>query len=263
MGSSRAKDMTGKRFDNLVVIERAENKIYPTGRVSACWLCKCDCGNKVIVTGDALRRGLTRSCGCLRDKYYNTKHRKVNDYNLDGEYGVGYTSNGEEFYFDLEDYNKIKDYSWHLQGDGYIGTHISGGKQLRMHRLLIPNEQKIDHINHCLVDNRKSNLRIVTTSQNGMNRTTSKNNKSGITGVCYNKQYDKYIATIKCNWKNIFIGGYKDFTKASLARLEAEEKYYGDFMPLDRKKILDYIRNGGELEYGNKELINNIINDIL
>ena len=263
MASSRAKDMTGKRFYNLVVIKRAENKVYPSGGVSACWLCKCDCGNEVIVAGDSLRRGLTKSCGCLRDKYYNTKRRKTNDYNLSGEYGIGYTSNGEEFYFDLEDYDKIKDYSWHLQGDGYIGTHISGGKQLRMHRLLIPSEQKIDHINHCLVDNRKSNLRVATTSQNGMNRTINRNNKSGITGVCYNKQTNKYVATMKYNLKDIFIGSYQGFTNASLARLETEEKYYKEFMPQDHRKILSYIRNGGKLEYGNKELVNKIINDML
>lgn len=32
----------------------------------ACWLCKCDCGNKVIVTGCHLQRGCTKSCGCLQ-----------------------------------------------------------------------------------------------------------------------------------------------------------------------------------------------------
>ena len=36
--------------------------------------------------------------------------KKYNTYDLSGEYGIGYTSKGEEFYFDLDDYDKIKDY---------------------------------------------------------------------------------------------------------------------------------------------------------
>lgn len=54
------KDLTGMKFGRLTVIERAENrntKVY--------WVCKCDCGNEVIVTGANLLRGHTQSCGCL------------------------------------------------------------------------------------------------------------------------------------------------------------------------------------------------------
>lgn len=54
-------DMTGKRFGRLVVLERAGS----TKSKSAAWRCKCDCGSEVIVSGIYLRRGETRSCGCL------------------------------------------------------------------------------------------------------------------------------------------------------------------------------------------------------
>jgi len=55
-----ANDLTGHRFGRLTVIERAgsQNK-QPT------WLCKCDCGNEVVVLSGNLRRGNTKSCGCL------------------------------------------------------------------------------------------------------------------------------------------------------------------------------------------------------
>ena len=54
-------DLTGRRFGRLVVQREAESK-----HNEATWLCRCDCGNEVIVTGYKLRHGHTQSCGCLR-----------------------------------------------------------------------------------------------------------------------------------------------------------------------------------------------------
>lgn len=67
---SNAIDMTGQRFGRLTVIERAGNNTtetwYGWSMVKATWRCKCDCGAECIVIGANLRRGATRSCGCLR-----------------------------------------------------------------------------------------------------------------------------------------------------------------------------------------------------
>lgn len=52
-------DLLGKRFGRLVVIAREPNKDG-----NAMWLCRCDCGNEVIVYGSQLRGGRTISCGC-------------------------------------------------------------------------------------------------------------------------------------------------------------------------------------------------------
>lgn len=52
-------DITGAVFGNLTVLERAENKGQRTA-----WLCRCNCGNEVVVTTNDLRRGHTKSCGC-------------------------------------------------------------------------------------------------------------------------------------------------------------------------------------------------------
>lgn len=52
-------DLTGEVFGSLTVLERAENKGQRTA-----WLCKCECGNEVVVTTHNLRRGQTKSCGC-------------------------------------------------------------------------------------------------------------------------------------------------------------------------------------------------------
>ena len=59
---SRAIDEKGKRYGQLIVLERAGNY---RGR-EAIWKCLCDCGEDAIVPGSALRTGNTKSCGCLR-----------------------------------------------------------------------------------------------------------------------------------------------------------------------------------------------------
>lgn len=63
---SRFEDLTGKRFGRLVVIERAEDHIQPNGKHQIQWLCKCDCGNEVVVRGSNLKNGNSKSCGCLQ-----------------------------------------------------------------------------------------------------------------------------------------------------------------------------------------------------
>lgn len=71
-------DMTGQRFERLVVLERAPNKGDDVS-----WKCVCDCGETLVTTGANLRRGKTRSCGCLliesrRRKGRNGTHHKTN-----------------------------------------------------------------------------------------------------------------------------------------------------------------------------------------
>lgn len=58
---SKKIEMVGKRFGRLLVIGEAPHR---NGR--AYWHCKCDCGNEVDVMGKSLRRGDTKSCGCIR-----------------------------------------------------------------------------------------------------------------------------------------------------------------------------------------------------
>ena len=59
------KDITGQKFGNLTVIEKAETVKVKHGTVVK-WLCKCDCGNTRIVPGAELRRGNAKHCGCLK-----------------------------------------------------------------------------------------------------------------------------------------------------------------------------------------------------
>lgn len=58
--SGHAKDERGNVYGKLTVIEFTEI------RGEAMWLCRCECGNSSKVAGSDLRKGGTKSCGCLR-----------------------------------------------------------------------------------------------------------------------------------------------------------------------------------------------------
>lgn len=59
------KNITGQKFGRLTAIKNV-GKLSKDSRVGLYyWLCKCDCGNKKNIQGSLLRRGVTKSCGCL------------------------------------------------------------------------------------------------------------------------------------------------------------------------------------------------------
>lgn len=227
-------DMTGKKFGRLTVICRTEDHIQPNGVRSVMWLCKCDCGNEIITSGMSLRRQRTQSCGCYHKECAANrghKNKKYNTYDLSGEYGIGYTNKGEEFLFDLEDYDLIKDYCWYINCNGYVESHTEGKKHIQFHRLILPvtKEDQVDHIKHRRYDNRKSQLRIVTNAQNSMNRIMQPNNSSGATGVYWDGRKQRWCAEIMINQKKIYLGVFISFDDAVKARKEAEEKYFGEY----------------------------------
>lgn len=227
---AKVKDLTGQIFGKLTVIKRVNNKILPSGYPQTMWECQCECGNKTIVMGSNLKRGFCKSCGCASTQ---RKKQNKNIYDLSGEYGVGYTSKGEEFYFDLEDYDKIKDYTWYIK-KGYVVTTVNQtNTKILFHRLVMnvvnnPNVI-IDHIHHNKSDNRKSQLRVATNQQNQFNSLKAKNNTSGVTGVYWHKKFKKWESIINYNNKQIYLGLYDNFDDAVKTRKEAEIRYFGDY----------------------------------
>ena len=234
--ANRCKDIVNQKFTRLLVLYRVENYIKPSGNKVAQWMCQCDCGNKIVVRGDHLRHQLVRSCGCLRDEKASDKcknNKKYNTYDLSGDYGIGYTENTNEiFLFDLEDYDKIKNYCWSINKDGYIySSELGSNNIVFLHRLIMnpKDNELVDHIEHNKFDNRKSKLRIVNKSQNAMNSIIPINNTSGVKGVYWIKKYQKWLASIKINQRTINLGYYINFNDAVKALKDAEEKYFGEY----------------------------------
>jgi hypothetical protein len=81
----------------------------------------------------------------------------------------------------------------------------------------------IDHINHQPSDNRIENLRLVKQEHNCRNRRAHKNGAP--IGVRYITKLRKYRAEITFNYKNIYLGLYRDIEDAIKARKKAEKQY--------------------------------------
>lgn len=62
------EDLSGLKFGRLTVLEQTEDHVCPSGNKLIMWLCQCDCGEKVRVSGCDLRNGSCLSCGCLKSK---------------------------------------------------------------------------------------------------------------------------------------------------------------------------------------------------
>jgi hypothetical protein len=224
------KNLIGMIFGKLTVID-----IVGKGKNGdRIWLCKCNCPlNKTVeVFGDNLKRGHTTSCGCYKEERVSFARKKYNKYFLENSFGIGYTFKNEEFYFDLEDYNKIKNICWYINDVGYLQS-TENDQKIFMHRLIMNCSQNkvIDHKNHITTDNRKNNLRICNQEDNCKNVGISIRNTTGIIGVKWDKNRKKWSSAIMYNLKNKFLGRFDDFEKAIIARLNAEKKYYGEFAP--------------------------------
>jgi len=93
-----------------------------------------------------------------------------------------------------------------------------------------PNNNDVDHkIKGNGLDNRKSNLRNCTTSENMMNTRLYNTNTSGHKGITWNKKTENWMAYIRLNYKFINLGYYTNIDDAIKAREKAEDKYFGEF----------------------------------
>jgi hypothetical protein len=132
---------------------------------------------------------------------------------------------------DLEYVDIVKDYKWHLSVYGYATSKKVG----KLHRFIMncPDDMVIDHINRDPLDNRRENLRICTQQQNNMNKSIQSNNTSGIPGVYWNKNRNKWVARITVNKKTKSLGYYTTLKEAAEARRQAEIEYFGEYRRVD------------------------------
>jgi hypothetical protein len=128
---------------------------------------------------------------------------------------------------DLIDFDVIKKYKWGLTKNGYVHTK-SLAITCYVHQLILGvfgHKKEIDHYDRNKLNNRQSNLRLITISQNGHNNYIRKTNTSGCVGVSFYKNYNKWEAYITVNYKFIKLGYFNNINDAINARKAAEEKY--------------------------------------
>jgi len=141
-------DMSGQAFGRWTVLSRVNN-----GKLrDAYWLCRCQCGKEHSVQGKSLRRGDSRSCGCLR-RELTLKRTGVNS---PGWRGGKTKSTCGYILVQMPSHPAA-------QADGYVPEH-----RIIMERKLgryLLQDETVHHINGVRHDNRPENLELWASRQ--------------------------------------------------------------------------------------------------
>jgi hypothetical protein len=134
---------------------------------------------------------------------------------------------------DDEDYERLSSFKWKAH-HRYAARNVRrNGKFLTimMHREILkaPSGMDVDHINGDRLDNRRSNLRLATRSQNTRNRKGNKNSISGYKGVGWHARCRKWQAAIKTDDKQLYLGLFDAPEDAARAYDAAARNLHGPF----------------------------------
>lgn len=168
------KDLTGKRFGRLVVIEEVEPHFTPGGQKVLMWKCKCDCGTEKIISGISLKSGATISCGCFHREQLGALRRKHGAAHQERLYGVwlnlrercrnpnnnhyhSYGGRGINVCDDwMNDYSSFRD--WALKNGYREDIRESGRNNITIDRIDVDGDYE------------PSNCRFVTNRENCLNK---------------------------------------------------------------------------------------------
>jgi HNH endonuclease/AP2 domain len=131
---------------------------------------------------------------------------------------------------------KGKPVGW-LDGYGYWGFERPGRKVVRVHRIVLEAVTRrllgagvqVDHINGVRHDNRPSNLRPATQSENLANTRLRSNNTSGLKGASFHKQAGRWRAAIRIDGRQRHLGLFDTPEEAHAAYVRAARELFGEF----------------------------------
>lgn len=147
----------------------------------------------------------------------------------------GKIGKGKFVIVDDDDYKYLSQFKWELSSSGYA---VYRPPFVHMHRVVMKmkdSKKFVDHINGNKIDNRKSNLRQATKSQNAAGKKLNLKFKSSTyRGVSYSKGRSRWEAKIRVMGKTVHLGRFDRQQSAALAYNKAAKKYFGEFAYLNK-----------------------------
>lgn len=134
------------------------------------------------------------------------------------------STQGYEIIVDSDIYPTLNKYRWYVV-QGYARRTTD---KMALHRFIMnaPKGILVDHINRNPLDNRKENLRLASKSLNAFNSKIHTNNKTGYTGIWYDKTRNNYQVYITKDKKRRCLGRRSDLKEAIKLRKKAEIELY-------------------------------------
>jgi len=144
---------------------------------------------------------------------------------------------GKVAIIDDEDYELVSQYKWYAMkmGNGKLYAASKFNRRVvYMHRLLMLHSiVEVDHINGLTLDNRRLNLRVVTRSQNSMNKQKQLNSTSKYKGVCWHSRDRRWQARITLDNKTRSLGYFSTEEEAAQAYNLAASNLFGEYAKLN------------------------------
>lgn len=212
-------DISGLQFGRLTVVNDSGER---TNQGKIKWLCICKCGKKAIVSGDNLKNGSTKSCGCLKSEMAKNNIKRLHCVSKD-------LSNKR--FGRLKVIKLINDEgksSWLCKCDCGKITNAT------TNRLLSGSTKSCGCLKKDTSRKNAKNMFLRTKNRDLKENTRLpalrskefKNNSSGRKGVYWNKRAKKWFASIEFQKKKYHLGYFSHKSDAIRAREEAEKKLF-------------------------------------
>lgn len=163
--------------------------------------------------------------------------RLIRPIRVEGNIAYVPLTRGYEAIIDAVDVPLVEGRNWHVLGKPYRLYVATRDRTTRtktyLHRVLLnaPVGVLVDHIDGNTLNNRRSNLRLATYTQNAQNTTRSPANTSGVVGVTWEARKKVWRADISMSGKGKFLGHFDTLEDAVAARRAAAARFFGEFAP--------------------------------
>jgi hypothetical protein len=224
----KLRSYIGVRSRRLKVLRDADDIFSKNGIRIRRVECYCDCGRTIVVRLANIISKHAGSCGCIDvEKLHEIRLAKYmpQRWFIGGDI-ASIIIDGYMIIIDKDDVSLVESTRWHLDAQGYVVDPKSRSLHRTILGLPVGDPREGDHIHHSLLDNRKSQLRIVSRLQNVVNTRKNKKSKMKFKGIVM-RPGGKFKAQISSNGIRYYSDSFDDQKSAAIAYDDLARLHHG------------------------------------